>query len=264
MSCCFECPRTLLACRFTSPRTAARPRTTSTQTERSTTSSESNSCTCTWKPPPGRSGTGEPCRLLRLVAARQLRVGLRIPEAVRDRVRRLRHPAQDPQGEFGLLRGDREGKRGAAAARLLARLKVPIMPAARGARGCGDGGSDENSLTSPIGSAGSPHSLESPGHLGGQPRISPIRYFVGWSGRGLAAGGSAAARVPDQLAVQAFDLVKPPDQANAVAPCASGEVGERGRLAGRADQHLVLIDHAPVVRARLARLRVHLPGAAPV
>ena len=53
---------------------------------------------------PGGQGRGEPVRVLRLVAARQLRVGVRIPEAVRDRVRRLRHATQDPESQFRLLR----------------------------------------------------------------------------------------------------------------------------------------------------------------
>ena len=46
---------------------------------------------------PGDQGRGEPGRLLPLVSAGQLRVGLGVPEAVRHRVRRLRHAAADPQ-----------------------------------------------------------------------------------------------------------------------------------------------------------------------
>src|SRR2546422_9018646 len=47
---------------------------------------------------------GEPARLLRLVAARQLRVESRLLEAVRDRARGLRDAAAHPQGERPLLR----------------------------------------------------------------------------------------------------------------------------------------------------------------
>jgi beta-glucosidase/6-phospho-beta-glucosidase/beta-galactosidase len=69
---------------------------------------------------PGGPGRGEPGGLLRVVPARQLRVGLRVPEAVRDRVRRLRHPAPDPEGELRLLRAGGQRERGSRAARRLA------------------------------------------------------------------------------------------------------------------------------------------------
>jgi beta-glucosidase len=62
-------------------------------------------------------GRSQPGRLLRLVAAGQLRVGLGLPEAVRHRVRRLRQPAPYPQGQRALLRRCGPGQRGAAAAR---------------------------------------------------------------------------------------------------------------------------------------------------
>ena len=55
--------------------------------------------------------------VLRLVAAGQLRVGLGLPEAVRDRVRGLRHAAQDPQGQRRVLRERGPGQRDPAAAR---------------------------------------------------------------------------------------------------------------------------------------------------
>jgi beta-glucosidase len=70
--------------------------------------------------------------------------------------------------------------------------------------------------------------------------------------------------VPDQAAVQAFDLVQPPDQVRAPAPGAACQVRERGRNTGGADEHLVLADHAPAPRAAFPRLGVHLPRAAPV
>ena len=49
-----------------------------------------------------RAGRGRP-RLLRLVAARQLRVGARVREAIRDRLRRLPDPAADPEAKRALV-----------------------------------------------------------------------------------------------------------------------------------------------------------------
>ena len=67
--------------------------------------------------------------LLRVVAARQLRVGLRLPEAVRDRVRRLRHAAPDPEGELRLLRAGGQRERDPRAARRLAGVARRIISA---------------------------------------------------------------------------------------------------------------------------------------
>ena len=66
---------------------------------------------------PGHQGRRQPGRVLRLVAAGQLRVGLGLPEAVRDRVRGLRDAAQDPQGQRRVLRQRGPGQRDPAAAR---------------------------------------------------------------------------------------------------------------------------------------------------
>src|SRR5215218_3777226 len=58
--------------------------------------------------PPGHPGRGRPARLLRVVAAGQLRVARGLRQAVRDRLRRLRHPAAAAQGQRPLVRrGDR-------------------------------------------------------------------------------------------------------------------------------------------------------------
>ena len=59
------------------------------------------------RPSPRRAGR----RLLRLVAARQLRVGLRLREAVRAGPGRLRHPGAHGQGERSPLRRDRRRPR---------------------------------------------------------------------------------------------------------------------------------------------------------
>jgi beta-glucosidase len=71
-------------------------------------------------------------------------------------------------------------------------------------------------------------------------------------------------RVPDQAAVQAFDLVEPPDQVRASATGATRKVRERDRDTVGADEHLVLAYHAPAPRAAFPCLGVHLPRAAPV
>ena len=61
----------------------------------------------------GRAGAGGGSRrprLLRLVAARQLRVGMGLRAAVRDRLRRLPDPAADPEAERALVPGPDRAK----------------------------------------------------------------------------------------------------------------------------------------------------------
>jgi hypothetical protein len=58
------------------------------------------------------------------------------------------------------------------------------------------------------------------------------------------------------MAAEALDLVKPPDQPDAVAPRAAGEVRDGCRIAIRAQQHLMLGDQPLTPWARLARFRV--------
>ena len=64
---------------------------------------------------PRRQGRGPAGRLLRLVPAGQLRVGLGLPAAIRHRVRRLRDPAPHPQVERQLLLPGGARERGAVA-----------------------------------------------------------------------------------------------------------------------------------------------------
>ena len=61
--------------------------------------------------------------LLRLVAARQLRVGLRLPEAVRHRLTWTSPRSADPEGKLGLLRPGGPRERDTAAARRLAGIR---------------------------------------------------------------------------------------------------------------------------------------------
>lgn len=56
--------------------------------------------------PKGLEFHGRRTRLLRLVPARQLRVGPRPRQALRHRARRLRHPAAHPQGQLPLVPAD--------------------------------------------------------------------------------------------------------------------------------------------------------------
>ena len=77
---------------------------------------------------PGDQRRRQPGRVLRLVAAGQLRVGLGLPEAVRDRVRGLRHPAPDSQGQRRLLCERGPGQRDPATPR---RLAAPSRVAGR-------------------------------------------------------------------------------------------------------------------------------------
>ena len=56
---------------------------------------------------------------------------LRLPEAVRHRVRGLRHPAADPQGQLGVLRPGGAAERGARAAGRLAGLRTTSRPSRR-------------------------------------------------------------------------------------------------------------------------------------
>ena len=59
----------------------------------------------TWPRPTRAVGHGRPAgRLLRLVAAGQLRVGVRVRQAVRAGARRLRHPGADGQGQRPAVR----------------------------------------------------------------------------------------------------------------------------------------------------------------
>ena len=80
--------------------------------------------------PPARRGRGHRpgrgrARLLRLVAAGQLRVGLRLRQALRHRARGLRHPAAHHQGQRPLLpEGDRDPRRGRPGSRRGARLTM--------------------------------------------------------------------------------------------------------------------------------------------
>ena len=74
-------------------------------------------------------------RLLRLVAARQLRVGGRLLEAVRDRLRRLPDARTGPEVELPLVpRPDRVGARRRARGCRLGPLVVPATPCFRGRR----------------------------------------------------------------------------------------------------------------------------------
>jgi hypothetical protein len=61
--------------------------------------------------PPGDPGRGRPARLLRLVAAGQLRVGRGLLQAVRHRLRRLPDPAPAAQGQRPLVPGDDRPRR---------------------------------------------------------------------------------------------------------------------------------------------------------
>ena len=97
-----------------------------------------------------------------------------------------------------------------------------------------------------------PELVERAGDFGGEPGIPGGRPR------------DVAVRVPGQAAVQAFHLVQPPDQMRARAARAAGQVRERGRLAGGADEHLVLADHATGPSAALARLGIPLPRATAV
>ena len=66
--------------------------------------------TSTWRPAPRAVPQGCPAgRLLRLVAAGQLRVGVRLRQALRPRPRRLRHAAADGQGQRSPLRRHHPG-----------------------------------------------------------------------------------------------------------------------------------------------------------
>ena len=89
------CTRDYPACRCSSPRTAPRSTTRSTPTARSTTRDR----VALPRRAPARAATGalaagvRAAGLLRLVAARQLRVGLGLRQALRHRLRRLRDAA---------------------------------------------------------------------------------------------------------------------------------------------------------------------------
>ena len=61
---------------------------------------------------------GGPARVLRLVAARQLRVGVRVRQALRHRARRLPHPAPAPEGQRPLVPRRHPPQRARRAARL--------------------------------------------------------------------------------------------------------------------------------------------------
>jgi hypothetical protein len=75
-------------------------------------------------------GRGQPGRVLRLVAAGQLRMGLGLPEAVRHRVRGLRDPAADTQVERRLLLRCGARQRRAAARGRPEPLRAPLSPPA--------------------------------------------------------------------------------------------------------------------------------------
>ena len=99
------CTPTTRACRCTSPRTG----------RRSTTRLDADGGVARPRPdrllrrPPARlprrdRGRGAAARILRLVAAGQLRVGVGLRQAIRHGLRRLRDPAPDPQGQRALVR----------------------------------------------------------------------------------------------------------------------------------------------------------------
>ena len=115
---------TATSCRCRSPRTAWRRATRCSWTARSTIRSASTSCTATCVELGARDqGRRAGDRLLRLVAARQLRVGRRLQAALRPGLRRLPEAEARPQG---LVRLVQEGDRHERHERWPTRRRVPI------------------------------------------------------------------------------------------------------------------------------------------
>ena len=114
---CSGCATATARCRSTSPRTAP-PSTIRRAAERRPRRGSAPRGLPARPPARARStrvdARRRPARLLRLVAARQLRVVARLLEALRPRPRRLRDAEAHAQGERALLlRGHRHGRRGA-------------------------------------------------------------------------------------------------------------------------------------------------------